>query len=51
MVREIDRQIGASFKVLRTLCWFVLVKMELSCKVKLFAHGSMFLPSPMVMNF
>ncbi len=35
MQREIDRRIGASSAVMRSMYWSVMVKKELSCKAKL----------------
>ncbi len=35
MEREIDRQIGTASAVMQTLNWFVVVKRELSQRVKL----------------
>lgn len=32
---EIDRQTGAAFTLLHTLCWSVGVKIELSCEARL----------------
>ncbi|KAI3351536.1 hypothetical protein L3Q82_020378 [Scortum barcoo] len=53
MERENDRRIGAASAVMRSVYRTVVVKKELSRKVKLsrFTGPSTFPPSPMVMNF
>ncbi|KAF7641692.1 hypothetical protein LDENG_00274630, partial [Lucifuga dentata] len=44
MEREIDRRIGAASEVLRTLYWTVMVKRELSQKVRLSIYQSIYVP-------
>ncbi|TWW63631.1 hypothetical protein D4764_03G0006390 [Takifugu flavidus] len=45
MEQEIDRRIGAASAVMRTLHWSVVVKRELSQKVKLSIYQSTFIPT------